>query len=142
MHADGALDVFTYGSLMYPAVWSRVVRGDYMSEAAAVRGFQRVCVRDRQHPGLILAAADSIVAGRLYRAVTPGDLARLDHFETAAYARVAVAAHCGSTTRTAQTYLALNVDELVLEEWSVTRFEEEGLPIFLNTYAVQNAPPE
>jgi len=142
MQDDTALDVFTYGSLMYPAVWSRVVRGDYASEPARVHGFRRVCVRNREHPALIVAAGEATVEGRLYRAVSASDLARLDHFETAAYARVAVAAQCGAVTRVAQTYLAINVDDLVLSEWSVARFEAEGLPVFLATYAVQNAPPE
>lgn len=137
------LDVFTYGSLMFPPVWERVVRGQYRSEPAVVRGFRRVCVRDKEHPALVVAAAAApAIEGRIYRGVDAADLARLDHFETAAYARVSVAATVGSETVPAQTYLALNIDQLLLVDWDLARFERDGLPVFLRTYAVQNAPPD
>ena len=136
------MNVFTYGSLMFPSVWARVVRGTYQSTECAIHGFRRVRVRDRLHPALIIAANTAPIVGRLYFDVSAEDIVRLDHFETSNYARVAIAATVGRRTVVAQSYLALNVDSLLDEDWSVAEFEQHGLPIFNATYVVENAPPE
>lgn len=132
-------NVFTYGSLMFPAVWQRVVRNEYRSSLATIHGFKRVRVRDREHPALIVSPRAQSLPGRVYFDVEAPDLARLDYFETS-YARVAVAATVDGVAISAQAYLALAFDSLGEEEWDVAEFERHGLPIFLATYAVQNAP--
>ncbi len=134
------MNVFTYGSLMFRSVWARVVRGDYRSTDATIHGFRRVRVRDAQHPALIIAANAPRIAGRLYFDVSADDVARLDHFETKDYARVAIAVTVADQVVSAQAYLALNVDSLTNDDWSVTEFEQHGLPIFNATYVVANAP--
>lgn len=135
-------NVFTYGSLMFPVVWARVVRGDYRSGEATIHGFRRVQVRDRQHPALVVAARAAPILGRLYYDVSAEDVARLDQFETSNYARVTVAVTIAGRATSAQSYLALNVDSLLNEDWSAADFERYGLPIFNATYVVENAPPE
>lgn len=135
------MHVFTYGSLMFPAVWTQVVRGDYRASDATIHGFRRLCILDRQHPALVVSACAAPIMGRLYFDVNAKDLARLDHFETENYARVAVAATISDRVLSAQAYLALNLDSLLHEDWNATDFEQRGLPVFLSTYAVQNAPP-
>lgn len=80
--------------------------------------------------------------GRLYYDVNAGDIARLDHFETSNYARVAIAVTVADDAVRAQSYLALNVDSLLNDNWRVAEFEQHGLPIFNATYVVENAPPE
>lgn len=134
--------VFTYGSLMFPEVWGRVVRGKYDSSEATIHGFRRVRVLAREHPALIIAPRAAPLTGRLYMDVNPQDLARLDHFETSSYARVAVAVTVGGIAVAAHAYLALDVDSLLDAEWNVSDFEERGLPVFLATYAVENAPKD
>lgn len=126
---------------MFPAVWARVVRGDYRSTEATINGFRRVRVRNRQHPALIISANAAPIVGRLYYDVSVEDVARLDHFETRNYARVAIAVTVASHAVSAQAYLALNVDSLLSGEWSMTEFEQHGLSIFNATYVVDNAPP-
>lgn len=125
---------------MFRSVWARVVRGDYRSTDATIHGFRRVRVRDAQHPALIIAANAPRIAGRLYFDVSADDVARLDHFETKDYARVAIAVTVADQVVSAQAYLALNVDSLTNDDWSVTEFEQHGLPIFNATYVVANAP--
>ncbi len=127
---------------MFPTVWARVVRGDYRSAEAAIHGFRRVSVRDQQHPALIISANATPIVGRLYYDVSAEDVTRLDHFETSNYARVAIAVTVADHAIGAQSYLALNVDSLTNEDWSITEFEQHGLPIFNATYVVENAPPE
>lgn len=136
------MNIFTYGSLMFPKVWSRVVRGEYRLAEATIHGFRRVRVRDCKHPALIISANAAPIAGRLYYDVSADDVARLDHFETANYGRVAIAVTVVNHAVVAQSYLALNVDSLFSEDWSIAEFEQHGLPIFNATYVVENAPPE
>lgn len=139
---DKRLNVFTYGSLMFPAVWGSVVRGNYPSAPATIRGFRRVRVRDREHPALIVAHGSALVTGRVYFDVDASDVARLDYFETSNYARVTVATTLEGKAISAQAYLALNFDSLLETDWDAAEFERTGLPVFLATYAVQNAPPD
>lgn len=137
---DERLNVFTYGSLMFPAVWDRVVRGQYRSALASIHGFKRVCVRNREHPALIVSPGAAALTGRVYFDVGKQDLARLDYFETTNYARVTIAATVGGAAISAQAYLALNFESLLDMDWDASEFEKKGLPVFLATYAVQNAP--
>ena len=134
------MNVFTYGSLMFPTVWARVVRGDYRATAATIHGYRRLAVRDAQHPALFISANAATMLGRLYYDVSDEDIARLDHFETSNYARVTIAATVNKQAVKAECYLALNLDSVLNEDWSVTEFERLGLPIFEATYVVKNAP--
>ena len=134
------MNIFTYGSLMFPSVWGRVVRGDYRRAEASIHGFRRVRVLGAEHPALIIAANAPTIAGRVYFDVSAEDVARLDHFETAQYARVGIAAAVADQAVVAHAYLALALDLMSNEPWSVAEFEQHGLPIFSATYVVTNAP--
>jgi gamma-glutamylcyclotransferase (GGCT)/AIG2-like uncharacterized protein YtfP len=133
-------NVFTYGSLMFPVVWQRVVRGNYRSERGTIHGFRRLAVRDKEHPALVIAKGGAPIEGRVYFDVTDEDMARLDHFETPRYARVGVAVTINETAIVADAYLALHHDELTDVDWDVAKFEQEGLPRFLATYLERHAP--
>ncbi len=133
--------VFAYGSLMYPVVWSWVVRGQYRSQPATVKGFRRVCVDGHEHPALVVAPLAAPLTGVIYFDVGSDDLARLDHFETSNYARVLIAATVNGDAIAAEAYLALNVEALIDRDWDVAHFEQRGLSRFLAGYATDNAPP-
>lgn len=135
------MHIFTYGSLMFPAVWQKVVRGDYQSSAGSVHGFRRVCVRDGTHPALLIDPRAAPIVGRVYLDVNAADIARLDHFETRNYERVLVAVTIDGGPKVAQAYLAVNMTSLTDVDWSEKEFEESGLPIFLATYGVKHLPP-
>ena len=53
---SASVNVFTYGSLMYEAVWSRVVRGQYPWVAARLPGFRRLAIRDAAYPAVVPGA--------------------------------------------------------------------------------------
>ena len=80
--------------------------------------------------------------GRVYFNVSDEDIARLDQFETERYLRVSVAVTIEEDAFAAETYMALNLDELSDTDWDVSHFEREGLPKFLTTYVAQHAPPK
>jgi gamma-glutamylcyclotransferase (GGCT)/AIG2-like uncharacterized protein YtfP len=133
-------NVFTYGSLMFPAVWQRVVRGTYRSELGTIHGFRRLAVRDKEHPALVIAKGGAPIEGRVYFDVSDEDIARLDHFETHRYARVSVAVTVDGKPLAADAYLALNHEELADVDWDVAKFEREGLPKFMDSYVKRHAP--
>ena len=139
--------VFTYGSLMFPAVWQRVVEGAYESREATVHGFQRLRIHGEHYPALIVNPNAGPLAGRVYFDVSASDIARLDHFESSHYARVSVAVTVAGadtaekTTLAADAYLTLSADALEPVEWSPERFAREELESFLATYVAANTQP-
>jgi len=137
-------NVFTYGSLMYPSVWRRVVRGEYRSLRGEVRGYRRVRVAGASYPALIRAEPREVVAGVVYLDVSAADVARLDHFEAEgeAYSRVPVSVELrGGRPVEAWAYLALHPDRVEPAEWDPARFEAEDLARFLTTYCAERADP-
>ena len=139
--SQNVFTVFTYGSLMFPAVWERVVQGQYKSAEATIRGFRRLRVRGEQYPALIVDSDANALTGRAYFDVAGSDIARLDHFETSDYARVTIAIEIDGKSCAAQAYMSLRPDTLEAENWSPAEFERHGLAPFLATYAKANAPP-
>jgi gamma-glutamylcyclotransferase (GGCT)/AIG2-like uncharacterized protein YtfP len=122
--------VFTYGSLMFPEVWERVVRGRYFFQPAVAQGFQRYCVMQETYPGMIAISGQS-VEGVLYFDVDSDDLKALDAFEGSDYVRenVNVRLPDGSVL-TAATYLYLPRERLLDKVWLPREFD---LDCFLKT---------
>lgn len=78
--------VFTYGSLMFPQVWRRVVRRTYRFAPAVVNDHARFAVTGQDYPGMI-ACPGAAVRGLVYFDVDQADIALLDAFEGHAYRR-------------------------------------------------------
>ena len=125
-----AQHVFTYGSLMFPEVWNRVVRGRYQSCPARLEGYRRHALTDVSYPAIV-AESGAEVEGVLYLDVDAADLARLDAFEGAEYRRAAVPVSTASGTTTAQTYVWLDATRLAHRPWLPERF---SIPAFLGAY--------
>lgn len=123
--------VFTYGSLMFAAVWQRVVRGQYASCAATLDGYRRFAVRDETYPGIV-ASKGSSVAGLMYADVDAADLICLDAFEGELYDRIdAVVTDANGHAMKVQTYLFLQPSGLTDQPWLPQSF---ALQQFLSTY--------
>ena len=123
--------VFTYGSLMFPPVWSRVVRGSYRAIPATLAGHARFALKDETYPGVIVQA-DSKVAGLLYFGVSAADVAALDAFEGHEYRRVPVGVTLESgETVEAHTYLYLLPEKLSGLPWLPEAFQMER---FIGSY--------
>lgn len=131
----GSGHLFVYGSLAYPDVWSKVVRGRYRSVAAELDGFRRFAIRGVTYPG-ITGSSGGRVAGRLYRDVTPDDLDRLDCFEGSDYRRIEVEVTVPETLErvAAFAYLYLPVDRSEPRDWDPAAFERDALDEFLRHY--------
>jgi len=79
-------DLFVYGTLMTPAVMRAVVGRVPRSEPAELPGFRRYRLRGRVYPAVV-PEPGATVAGRLYRDLTPAEIARLDRYEDTFYRR-------------------------------------------------------
>lgn len=123
--------VFTYGSLMFPPVWERVVRGHYRSAPAVASDHARYAIRGETYPGMVPGPGQQ-VAGVLYFDVAPQDLAALDAFEGEAYRRVTLPLRLDSgETVQAETYLYLDIGRLAGAPWEPEAFQMQR---FLDTY--------
>jgi gamma-glutamylcyclotransferase (GGCT)/AIG2-like uncharacterized protein YtfP len=137
----GTMNVFTYGSLMFESVWSRVVRGNYASGSAVLLAHRRFAVRHQTYPAVI-PKEGGVVSGVLYRSVNAEDLARLHAFEGADYrfatVQVELEVENSSAARleSAGVYLFSPVDQLEDRDWSPQWFEQTGVHEFLRTYCV------
>ena len=130
-------NLFTYGSLMFPEVWGRVVNGRYHSQHATLHGYVRRQVRGETYPAIIPGAAGSCLEGVIYHAISTDDLARLDCFEGDYYARtvVSVLTAAGKTLDTFAYVLKAEYRHILSrEEWDERAFEEEGVRRFLSDY--------
>jgi hypothetical protein len=139
------MHVFTYGSLMFPAVWTRVVAGSYRSLPATLHGFRRQRVRGQDYPALEHApAGPGTVEGVLYLEVNADDLAALDAFEGPDYRRIEVPLILGqppadeptaaATVVTADTYLFVAADKVEPGDWDPAAFERDRMGRFLREY--------
>lgn len=125
-----AQHVFTYGSLMFPEVWNRVVRGRYRSCPARLEGYRRHALTDVSYPAIV-AEHGADVEGVMYFDVDAADLARLDAFEGTEYRRDAVPVVTAAGAATAQTYVWLDPARLAHRPWLPERF---SVSAFLGAY--------
>lgn len=125
------MHIFTYGSLMFPEIWQRVVRGNYLSATAMLSDHARYALADDTYPGMV-AQADAAVQGVLYYDVTPQDVAALDLFEGSEYRRqnVDVVIESGETL-IACTYIFLAEQRLSGLPWEPQAFQ---MSRFIGTY--------
>jgi len=128
------MNVFTYGSLMYDRVWSRVVLGHYPRQNGVVRGFRRLQVKNEPYPGLVKGKGN--VEGVIYFDVSSEDMARLDQFEGKLYRREMVEVVCrdGRVVPAALYLIQDQFKDVLAGEWSKVQFEQNGLAEFEAKY--------
>ncbi len=133
--AHGAAHLFVYGSLAFPAVWQKVVRGRYASAPARLDGYRRFAIRGETYPGMTTDPGSS-VTGRLYLAVRADDLDRLDAFEGSDYRRIPVSVFLPDDGERlpACAYLYLRLERAASRDWDPVAFERDALADFLRDY--------
>jgi gamma-glutamylcyclotransferase (GGCT)/AIG2-like uncharacterized protein YtfP len=130
------MNIFTYGSLMFPSVMKAVTGREFSSETARVQNYARFKVKGESYPGLT-PLEGAVTEGVLYTDVDTLSVSRLDHFEGEIYERTEIPAHTlEGESLTAQTYVikAQYRDHLSSEEWDPKHFEKADLFEFMNTY--------
>jgi len=129
--------VFAYGSLMFDAVWSRVVAGDYASCEAILQGYDRKGVRNDVYPVLVPSAPHSQVQGILYLDVSATDLVRLDEFEGEYYFRKSVQVSTADLKiLPAEVYILKEEYYVIIAPgaWDPDHFSTTGIHHFIKRY--------
>ena len=130
------MHLFTYGSLMFESVWTRLVRGAYASRPARLHGFTRRKVRDDVYPVIFRTHDAEWVDGLVYLDVCAEDLKRLDFFEGEFYDRQSHTVVAGHERLAADAYV-LRDEYLHMTDhavWDPQWFSREGLSAFLGQY--------
>lgn len=123
--------IFTYGSLMFPQVWQRVVRGSYRSAPATMHDHTRYALQGETYPGMI-AEAGSSVPGVVYFDVDAQDVALLDAFEGVEYRRDALLAQLDrGEAVNVETYIFQLPELLSDQPWLPEAFQMQR---FLDSY--------
>jgi gamma-glutamylcyclotransferase (GGCT)/AIG2-like uncharacterized protein YtfP len=133
------MNVFTYGTLMFPEVW-RAVTGEMGAHVSGhVAGFAIYRVADAVYPGIVATTTADVVPGVLYFDVDGAAISRLDQFEDDFYRRQMVRVHCDDgRVCEAATYVVPPEKRSVLahERWSHDEFVARGeLQHFLAKFA-------
>ena len=111
------MNLFTYGTLMDPAVWSRVAWQECECRRAVLIDYEARRLCGFSFPGLVNAPGTS-TPGLVYLAVCAEALARLDAYEDDFYTRVPLPVKLeDGTIMNAQVYLmAPGHENIVLPE--------------------------
>ena len=130
--------VFTYGSLMFDPVWSKVVNDTgYERHEAILQGFERKKVQHEVYPVIVPGAALSQVPGIVYFDVSSDDLERLDHFEGEYYFRKTVqVVTLDARMLTAEAYVLKPEFYGIIApgEWDPVKFSHSGIHYFMHNY--------
>ena len=98
-------DLFVYGTLLIPAVWTRVTgRPLPPGRDAVLPRHRRRTVQGQCYPGMVPDPRED-VAGRLYLGVEQATLVKLDAYEGSSYRRVRLAVLVAGRKRPAETWL-------------------------------------
>ncbi|MCG6945214.1 MAG: gamma-glutamylcyclotransferase [Deltaproteobacteria bacterium] len=132
-----SLHVFTYGSLMFHRVWSKVVGGMHEKVGARLYGYKRRKIRGEIYPTVLPGTSRDYVDGIIYLNVSKSDVKTLDAFEGEYYQKEMV--ECGLTdgrTITAWVYVFKErYRDLVEDEpWDPVWFSEDGIHSFFDRY--------
>ena len=123
------MHIFTYGTLMFPAVWQAVVGQSFRTVPGTLRGFAIYRVADAVFPGVVAARDDSAVRGVIYLDVDAAAVQRLDQFEDEIYRRETLSIECDDgRSLPADTYIVPSEYSAALtnEPWTAEEFCARG----------------
>jgi gamma-glutamylcyclotransferase (GGCT)/AIG2-like uncharacterized protein YtfP len=127
------MNLFTYGSLMFPEVWNRVTGQPLTGLPATLHGHAARRLRGESYPALV-PDPSAKTHGILYADVTPESMQRLDQFEGLFYERVCVTIITeAGQPQEAWTYHAANPShpDILPEPWDAVAFASTDLQTFL-----------
>ena len=129
------MNIFTYGSLMFPEVWTRVTGLTRPGLPARLTGHAARRIQGAAYPALV-PCPGALTEGILYEDVPPSAVALLDAFEGDFYERLLLEITQGSdgTAAWAGTYVASHPEApgILPEPWNAAEFARDHLQTFLN----------
>lgn len=131
------VNIFTYGTLMFAEIWSRVVVGEYDKSPAILNGYDRKLARGEIYPVLFPSTAFSLVEGTVYIGVTDADLQEIDSFEGKYYSRQSAEVLVREAAKLpVQVYVLKEEYYSIIshKNWDPARFRIDGIQLFLNRF--------
>ncbi|KPK28515.1 MAG: hypothetical protein AMJ61_01980 [Desulfobacterales bacterium SG8_35_2] len=131
------VNIFTYGSLMFDPVWTRVVAGSYERADAILPGYDRKAVQGETYPVLIPSSPLSQVQGVVYFEVLSADLSRLDIFEGRCYFRKTEQIITEDKNVIAAEVYVLKEEYYAIishKEWDPVHFSTTNIHLFLHSH--------
>jgi gamma-glutamylcyclotransferase (GGCT)/AIG2-like uncharacterized protein YtfP len=128
------MNLFAYGTLMFPAIWLRIVGREFLAQPASVAGFAVYRVAGGVYPVMIAAEPSSRVEGLVFRDVDAVMLRRLDEYESDLYERTEVQAVLAGGQEIACVAYVLpehNRSHASDEVWSAEAFARDHLAGYL-----------
>jgi len=132
------VNIFTYGTLMFAAVWRHMTGSLNKNLKAEIRGFKRMSVNGEVYPALIPGSGKDLVDGRLYFEVDDLTVHRLDRFEGSAYEAQQINVVVGDDRiLPARCYILKKEYYHILDQqiWDPVHFEKYYLQTFLKSGA-------
>ena len=129
------MNLFTYGTLVFPEVWQRIAVREAVAEPAVLAGFAIYRVRGAVFPGIVREDSLDGVQGVLYRDLDDDTVFELDAYESDFYLReaVTVVTDAGEAVG-CQVYVVPDFrrDMLTDETWDAKWFAEHKLEKYLS----------
>ena len=131
------IHVFTYGSLMFHRVWSRVAAGDYEKKNARLYGYKRRKIKGAIYPAVLPGTDLDCVDGIVYLNVSEGDVETLDKFEGEYYQKETAEcelSHRGKISACVYVFNEKYKNLIEDKEWDPVWFSQVGIHSFLTQY--------
>jgi gamma-glutamylcyclotransferase (GGCT)/AIG2-like uncharacterized protein YtfP len=129
------MNLFTYGTLMFPEVWKRIDIGEFDSTPATLQGFACYRVREAVFPGIVRSNRTDQVRGVVYLNLDEHTLFEIDTYESGLYKREQVEVTLDDgTVLPCFVYVVPDSrrEALTDEPWNADAFEERELEAYLN----------
>ncbi|MEM9353020.1 MAG: gamma-glutamylcyclotransferase family protein [Planctomycetota bacterium] len=128
------MNVFAYGTLMFPEVWRRIVGQERSGKKARVEGFALYRVQNAVFPGMIHEAGAE-VWGVVFEDIDEETLFELDAYESDFYKREVVeAVAADGRTYDCEAFIVPQSHRAALTEqpWDAESFEKNDLQAYLD----------
>jgi len=130
------VNVFTYRSLMFDQVWSKVVTGEYNSGISTVSGYIRYSLKGEEYPAVVPCECCTGLKGVVYMDIDSDDLTRLDAFEGEYYYRESAVVMVDGVEVEAEIYVMKGeyFKLLCRDAWNPESFRQSGIFRFIDNY--------
>ena len=131
------MNVFTYGSLMFDRVWSKVVGDVWVKMGARLYGYKRRKIRGAVYPALIPGTDEDYVDGIIFLNVGKSVIEILDRFEGEHFQKETVECELADGRKIIASVYAFKEKYRNLiedEEWDPIWFSKVGIYSFLTEY--------
>jgi gamma-glutamylcyclotransferase (GGCT)/AIG2-like uncharacterized protein YtfP len=129
-------NLFAYGTLMEPQIITDIIGRTPASEPAELNDYRRQCIQGELYPG-IQPAPGVTTPGRIYFALTPPEMEKLDRFEGEMYHNTPVTLRSPSGDELSARAYVIRPEYrhlLLDEEWDYDAFRERFVERFTNEY--------